>query len=77
MLSCPLFLCSLTEEQRNAAERLLTLIDVINETVGDAISDMLLVELILQSRGWNVKDWEASYKDLPNRLLKVVVQVII
>lgn len=58
-----------------AAERLLTVIDVINETVGDAISDMLLVETILHAKGWNIQDWEACYTDLPNRQMKVTVKV--
>lgn len=66
---------STTNEQKTAIEKLLVLIDVINETVGDAISDMLLVETILHARGWDIKQWESSYTDLPNRLLKVTVQV--
>jgi len=65
---------SLSEDQQNAASKLLALIDVINETVGDAISDMLLVETILHSKGWNIQQWEATYTDLPNKLLKVTVQ---
>lgn len=55
------------------AERLSAVIDVINETVGDAISDMLLVEVILKERGWSVLDWDKQYTDLPNRLVKVLV----
>lgn len=54
---------------------MLTLIDVINETVGDAISDMLLVETILHAKGWNCVDWESTYTDLPNRQLKVKIKV--
>jgi phosphoacetylglucosamine mutase len=46
---------------------------LINSTVGDAISDMLTVEAILHSKGWNIQDWDALYKELPNRLLKVQV----
>lgn len=65
------------ELQRSAIEKLLTLIDVVNEAVGDAISDMLLVEEILHTKGWNLCDWEAAYKDLPNRLVKVIVTVIV
>nr|CAI5822153.1 unnamed protein product [Callosobruchus analis] len=61
-------------EQRQACEKLLSLIDLINETVGDAISVMLLVETILHARGWDIADWEACYKDLPNRLMKVSVK---
>lgn len=46
---------SLNETQRVTAKKLLQTIDLINETVGDAISDMLLVETILHTRGWDVK----------------------
>lgn len=65
---------STTEEQRSAATALLASIDLINETVGDAISDMLLVEVILQKKGWDVLDWMQLYKDLPNIQKKVRVQ---
>ncbi|KAH8298620.1 hypothetical protein KR018_001665 [Drosophila ironensis] len=61
-------------ETKPIAKSLLQIIDLINETVGDAISDMLLVETILNHKGWDVQDWIASYKDLPNRQLKVKVQ---
>jgi len=61
-------------ETKESAKTLLLLIDLINETVGDAISDMLLVETILNHKGWDVQDWISSYKDLPNRQLKVKVQ---
>jgi len=54
---------------------MLALMDLTNETVGDAISDLLLVESILHARGWTVEDWENSYKDFPNRQMKVSVKV--
>ncbi|EFA09778.2 phosphoacetylglucosamine mutase [Tribolium castaneum] len=65
---------SLSEERRHAAEALLTLIDLVNETVGDAISDMLLIETILHAKGWDIQQWESAYTDWPNRLMKVTVQ---
>lgn len=65
----------MSDARASAIEQLLNLIDVINETVGDAISDMLVVETILHAKGWNVTDWEAAYTDLPNKLAKVVVKV--
>lgn len=43
------------------------------QTVGDAISDMLLVEVILSAQGWDVEQWNQAYTDLPNRQLKVKV----
>lgn len=64
---------SLNEEQIEAAKSLLLTIDVINETVGDAISDMLLVEAILLDNGWDVRDWFNTYTDLPNLQKKISV----
>ena len=63
-----------TDDQKLASNNLLLTIDLINETVGDAISDMLLVETILHAKGWNLKDWLATYDDLPNLQQKVKVQ---
>ncbi|KAJ3643989.1 hypothetical protein Zmor_026667 [Zophobas morio] len=65
---------TISDERRLAAEALLNLIDLINETVGDAISDMLLIETILHAKGWDIQQWEDAYTDLPNRLMKVTVQ---
>lgn len=64
---------NLNETQRITAKKLLITIDLINETVGDAISDMLLVETILHAKGWDVRDWLATYTDLPNIQIKVNV----
>ncbi|XP_048001432.1 phosphoacetylglucosamine mutase [Leguminivora glycinivorella] len=61
-------------EQRKAAQLLLNFIDMTNETVGDAISDLFLVETVLCARGQNVKEWMEAYTDLPCRQLKVTVQ---
>lgn len=61
-------------EQTEAAKKLLSTIEVVNETVGDAISDMFLVEIILQSNGWDVKDWYNTYVDLPNSQRKICVR---
>ncbi len=55
-------------------ERLMNLIDVINQSVGDAIPDLLLVESILHANGWSAKDWSQCYRDYPNRLAKVKVK---
>ncbi|XP_043276226.1 phosphoacetylglucosamine mutase isoform X2 [Venturia canescens] len=59
--------------QQDSASRLADLVDVINQSVGDALSDMLLVETILYAKGWDLVTWEKSYTDLPNRQLKVRV----
>lgn len=63
-----------TDAQKLASNNLLLTIDLINETVGDAISDMLLVETILHAKGWDLKDWLNTYDDLPNLQQKVKVQ---
>ncbi|GAA5864194.1 hypothetical protein JCM8547_001288 [Rhodosporidiobolus lusitaniae] len=60
--------------QRAALSNLLALTDLINQTVGDALSDMLLVETVLLHRQWSAAQWDAAYSDYPNRLVKVLVQ---
>ncbi|AEO66097.1 uncharacterized protein THITE_2113929 [Thermothielavioides terrestris NRRL 8126] len=59
--------------QKDALDTLAALGDLINQTVGDAISDMLLVEVILAHKNWTLRDWAMTYADLPNRLVRVEV----
>lgn len=61
------------EESRKAAQMLENVINLINQTVGDAISDMLVIEAILSLKGLTVQKWDEIYTDLPNRQLKVTV----
>ncbi|XP_073963609.1 phosphoglucomutase 3-like protein nst [Choristoneura fumiferana] len=61
-------------EQRKAAQLLVNFIDITNETVGDAISDLFLVETVLCARGLSARAWMTAYTDLPCRQLKVTVQ---
>lgn len=60
-------------EKSNAAKMLENTIDLINQTVGDAISDLLTIEAILSIKGLTVQQWDLIYTDLPNRQLKVKV----
>ncbi|OMH79473.1 Phosphoacetylglucosamine mutase [Zancudomyces culisetae] len=60
--------------QQEAVEKLLALRDVINETIGDAMSDMLVVEAILATKDWCLDDWNQTYTGLPNKLMKVTVK---
>ena len=60
-----------------AGTKLEQLKNIINEAVGDAISDMLLVESILHVRGWSVVDWSKAYTNLPSRQKKVKNEKII
>lgn len=48
--------------------------DCINQTVGDALSDLLVVELILAMRNLSISDWDKLYTDLPSRQLKVTIK---
>lgn len=59
--------------QFEALETLKALTDLINQAVGDAISDMLLVEVILAHKKWGCEQWLSTYQDLPNRLVRVEV----
>ena len=61
------------ESLKKAASTLEAFMDLTNQTVGDAISDMLLVEAILNEYNWSAEDWNKQYTDLPNRQLKVSV----
>ena len=56
-----------------AASRLLAARQLINQAVGDAISDMLFVEAVLGMRGWQLEDWDGLYTDLPSRQTKLPV----
>ncbi|QIW95151.1 hypothetical protein AMS68_000669 [Peltaster fructicola] len=59
--------------QLEALTTLRALVDLINQTVGDALSDMLLVEVILAQKDYSVKEWLTTYTDMPNKLIKVLV----
>lgn len=60
-------------EEEKAIKNLVALSELINQAVGDALSDLLLVEVVLAHRGWGAAEWDAGYEDLPNRLVKVEV----
>lgn len=60
--------------QKAAIDSLLALSELINQTVGDALSDLLLVLVILTIKDLSPSDWDSSYTDLPNRLSKVEVK---
>ncbi|KAK7367702.1 hypothetical protein VNO80_09720 [Phaseolus coccineus] len=64
---------SKVSEGGKAALRLLAVSKLINQAVGDALSGLLLVEVILQYMGWSIHRWNELYHDLPSRQLKVKV----
>lgn len=62
-----------TPAQSTGLNHLINLTQLINQTVGDALSDMLLVEVVLAHKSYSGAEWDSLYVDLPNRLVKVVV----
>ena len=65
----------------HAMQRLLAAAQLLNQAVGDAITDMLFVEALLANgptfegnSSWDVKQWDAMYTDLPSRQTKVQVE---
>ena len=56
------------------ADRLLAARDLINQAIGDGLSDMLMVEAILTDRRWDLETWDALYEDLPSRQTKLAVK---
>ena len=61
------------EQQYKSLLSLKLLSQLINQTVGDAISDMLAVIATLSIFNLKPEDWDGCYQDLPNRLTKVIV----
>ncbi|CDR44744.1 CYFA0S15e02190g1_1 [Cyberlindnera fabianii] len=62
-----------TPDQQRALNALIHLSELINQTVGDAISDLLAVLVVIAIKNWSPQEWDQCYTDLPNRLAKVVV----
>ncbi|CCH62045.1 hypothetical protein TBLA_0G00980 [Henningerozyma blattae CBS 6284] len=56
-----------------ALKTLKVLSALINQTVGDAISDMMGVMAVLAILNWTPQIWNKEYTDLPNKLAKLVV----
>ncbi|EDO18410.1 hypothetical protein Kpol_1032p2 [Vanderwaltozyma polyspora DSM 70294] len=56
-----------------AVNTLVALSHLINQTVGDAISDMLGVLSVLSIMKLSSQQWDNEYTDLPNLLTKVIV----
>ena len=63
-----------TPAQATCLNYLMNVTDLINQTVGDALSDMLLVEAVLAHKSYGAFEWDSTYTDLPNRLVKVAVR---
>lgn len=55
-----------------ALDRILAASELINQAVGDAMSDALFVEAVLALKGWSVQDWDGMYNDLPRWVVALV-----
>ncbi|KAK6110775.1 Phosphoglucomutase/phosphomannomutase alpha/beta/alpha domain I family protein [Brugia pahangi] len=53
-------------DQTIQIKRLLYFSKLLNTVVGDAMTDLLAVEMILKHYDWTVENWNNMYKDLPN-----------
>lgn len=62
-----------TPHAKRSIDTLYQISQLINQTVGDAISDLLAVLIVLAIKKWDPSNWDESYTDLPNRLAKVIV----
>jgi len=61
-------------EAEKAAKLLRAFVRVINQAIGDALSDLLLVVAALRLKGWSMEKWDGIYTDLPSRMLKAKVR---
>jgi phosphoacetylglucosamine mutase len=66
--------CAPGSPAESARRRLLASSVLINQAVGDALSDLLFAEAVLSLKGWSVQDWNALYSDLPSRQCKLAVR---
>lgn len=62
-----------TDKEKEAITVLQEFTKLINQTVGDAISDLLAVLIVLNYLKMTPAQWDAEYTDLPNKLVKVIV----
>jgi len=65
---------NLSDDQKKCLQILIAFIDLTNQTVGDALADMLLVEIVLIAKKLTCASWDAEYTDLPNKLNKISVK---
>ncbi|BBN16062.1 phosphoacetylglucosamine mutase [Marchantia polymorpha subsp. ruderalis] len=58
-------------EGRTAVKRLVAVSELFNSGVGDALSGILMVEIILRYREWSIQQWDSIYTDLPSKQLTI------
>ncbi|RLO13982.1 hypothetical protein DYB28_000744 [Aphanomyces astaci] len=60
-------------KKKAAVSQILAAYQLINQAVGDALSDLLFVEVLLLQQNWTIQHWNAIYSDLPSRQTKVQI----
>ena len=55
------------------AKKLRALLRISNVYVGDAISNLLMIEAVLRDRDWSVDTFSSMYEEFPNKMYKAVV----
>lgn len=50
------------------------LTNLVNQTVGDSLSNMLLIETILAYKNWDTKKWDNIYKNFPSKMINVTTE---
>jgi len=65
---------SRTQRATIAWQRLRLLPKLVNQAVGDALSDLLIIDAILYLNGWDLQRWSGLYNDMPSRQCKVKVK---
>ncbi|GMR44641.1 hypothetical protein PMAYCL1PPCAC_14836, partial [Pristionchus mayeri] len=63
----------LERSDKPEGRRLWLMSRLINMVVGDAMADLLVVELILRDYDWTVQQWAEMYEEAPSKQLKIPV----
>lgn len=61
-------------ETTASSRLLLSFFSIINMYVGDALADLLAIEAILAVKKMSIAAWDGLFTELPNRMLKVIVE---
>lgn len=61
------------KESNPKVQKLVAFLRMSNIYVGDAISNMLMIESILRDKGMSIDEFSNIYKDYPSRMFKIKV----
>ena len=62
------------KEDMIEAKKLRALLRISNVYVGDAISNLLMIEAVLRDRDWSIDTFSEMYQEFPNKMYKAVVE---